>query len=317
MTRHLNRRGFLALSVAGLTQPRALWADGMVKADGRAFGTSWRLVSPSLPVDLAAKIQRLFETFDAEISPWRSDSAVSRFNAGLASIAAGSEFDIIARAAVDLACASDGAFDPTCGPLVANWGFGPIHGASAPDWRGLEIVDHAVRARPGLTFDPCGIAKGRALDLAAQLAAKAGCRSALFDLGGEVVAIGKHPSGRTWTVGIENPMGGAPLAHLSLEPGSAVATSGVAAQSYGLGNRVWGHIIDPRIGAPAQGSLRSVTVVERSAMMADGWATALFAAGDVGGPQMARDHRLRSVFVFDDNGEPRTIATGNMKMVRT
>jgi FAD:protein FMN transferase len=168
----------------------------------------------------------------------------------------------------------------------------------------------------GLTLDLCGIAKGWALDRAAELALGRGHENLLFDLGGELVALGHHPSGRPWRVAVENPVtDGAASAVLRLDPGYAVATSGLRTQSYGFAGHKYGHIIDPLRGMPADSHLQSVTVMARDAMTADGWATALFAAGDSHGPDLARTHGIDAVFQVTDGPALKLVKTGKMQSV--
>ena len=286
---------------------------------GHAFGTTWRIVgSAGAGLErLRPGLDALFDGIDAEMSPWRPDSAISRFNASVDGGNAGADLIRVTRAALQLAAESEGAFDPTVGPLVARWGFGPIERGGAPNWRGLRVGTGSIeKFRGNLTLDLCGIAKGRALDQATELARAQGFDDFLFDLGGELCAVGRHPSGRDWQVAVEHPMADQPAPTiLHLPVGMAVATSGVGAQSYTLGHRVWGHIMDPATASPVQGRLRSVTVLATDAMTADGWATALFAAGDDNGPALAQARDLSALFLFDEETKLRPVETGGIGQV--
>lgn len=316
-----SRRAFLGLVSAALVSP-ALSMPALARAaapetlSGLAFGTTWRIVGPqgSDLERLRPALEGLFRGIDAEMSPWRPDSTASRFNASATGQAASAEMIHVTQAALRLAEASDGAFDPTVGPLVARWGFGPIEGDGMPDWRGLQVETGRIgKARGDLTLDLCGIAKGRALDRASDLARRFGLDDLLLDLGGELFALGQHPEGRTWQVAVENPLSDqAPAAILHLPAGMAVATSGLSAQSYVLGTRLWGHIIDPATASPVDGRLRAVTVLAADAMTADGWATALFAAGDDAGPALARGRDIAALFLYDDSAALRRVETGGI-----
>ncbi|SFD79981.1 FAD:protein FMN transferase [Roseivivax sediminis] len=311
-----SRRAALGLIGGTLLLPAAAIGGGAARTlSGRAFGTDWRITAPPGVgiAQFAPALDALFAGIDAQLSPWRTDSAVSRFNAAPAGAAtADPALTEVTAAALDIARRSGGAFEPTIGPLVARWGFGPIARGGAPDWRALSVGPHGVtKSRGDLTLDPCGIAKGWALDRAAELLREAGMTDLLFDLGGEFVAVGQHPEARDWRVAVEAPIPGLPApAALRLPTGTAVATSGTIAQSYVLGQRRYGHIIDPGTRAPATGALRSVTVVATDAMTADGWATALFAAGDTAGPDIARTHDIDALFLFEDDGRLREMRSG-------
>jgi thiamine biosynthesis lipoprotein len=90
----------------------------------------------------------------------------------------------------------------------------------------------------------------------------------------------------------------------------AVATSGLRTQSYELMGNTYGHIIDPRTSAPANDHLLSVTVVGRDAMMADGWATALFAAGLSSGPDLAQSNNIDALFLTGEGAGISSVRTG-------
>lgn len=309
------RRAFLGMSGAALLWPHDGHADAIERISGTAFGTTWSIVGRSGGglARIRPDIEALFDGIDRQLSPWRADSALSRFNAGGAGRrAADDEMIRVTASALALAERTDGAFDPTVGPLVARWGFGPIEAGGAPDWRGLSVDAGGIaKARDDLTLDLCGIAKGRALDRAAGIASEAGFEDLLLDLGGELGAIGRHPSGRTWRVAVQHPtQDGVPPAALRLPAGMSVATSGSRSQSYALDGRAYGHIIDPAALAPADGALASVTVLAADAMTADGWATALFAAGDVAGPALAREHDISALFLVGNGDGLRRLATG-------
>lgn len=309
------RRAFIVVSGAALLWPGTVRADGLEGLAGTAFGTTWSIVGSSGLglVRIRPRIEALFDGIDRQMSPWRPDSALSRFNAGPAGwSAADDEMIHVTASALVLADRSSGAFDPTVGPLVARWGFGPIAAGGAPDRRGIAVGTGGIaKRRDDLTLDLCGIAKGRALDRAAELARAAGLGDLLLDLGGELRAIGRHPSGRAWRVAVQHPArGDVPSAVLELPAGMSVATSGSRDQSYALGDRAYGHIIDPARQIPANDALRSVTVLAANAMTADGWATALFAAGEAGGPALARAHGIAALFLVEDGPGIRRITTG-------
>lgn len=311
MATHPTRRHLLALTAAAIALPSILRAAPPTgTATGAAFGSAWRITLPDNALLERAPVEALLARIDRLLSPWRADSEVSAFNRAPDSVGVSAETAHVAQAALALAAESGGWFDPSVGPLVHRWGFGPITG-EATGWPGLRAAgDHLSKDRAGLTLDPCGIAKGRALDLLAAHLADAGHEHALIDLGGELAALGRHPSGRPWQLAVEDPRPGhdGAAAVLVLE-GLAVATSGLRAQSYDPGGQRLGHIIDPRRAAPAKGGLASVSVLAGSAMRADGWATALAAAGEQG-PALAGRRGIAALFLFDDGGGLRAETTG-------
>jgi thiamine biosynthesis lipoprotein len=291
-------------------------ATSLTGLSGDAFGTSWTV---SLPASsdvsgLSQKLDALLANLDLAFSPWRAASVVSRFNTGVArEMVVPGEVADVTRTALEIAQASDGFFDPTVGPLVARWGFGPIdgHAARTPGWSAVSAGNaHIAKAETGLTLDLCGIAKGHALDQMVALLLEAGHENFLVDMGGELAARGRHPSGRPWQVGVEHPFPGRDgiVGVLRLDR-LAVATSGDRINGYDIGQRRYSHIIDPLMQEPVNSALASVSVLMRSAREADGWATALMAEGEAG-PERARRHDIAALFLFRNGAEIRTVATG-------
>lgn len=322
MPTHMTRRQIIALTGAALWSGAAraeapvplTGANPVETIEGRAFASHWRITTPA-GTRIArhrAGIERLLARVDREMSPWRDDSDLSRFNAAPQECAVSPDVARVARAALGLAQSSGGAFDPTVGPLVARWGFGRISGLETGRWQGLAVGDDRLhKDQPGLTMDLCGIAKGRALDLMAQHLLTAGATDFLIDLGGELKSAGLHPLGRDWRVAVEDPRIGqeGAAAALVLPSGLAVATSGLRAQSYDFGAHRYGHIIDPKSARPAQGRIASVSVLSGTAMMADGWATALLAAGEAG-PKIARANSIAALFLLNNGAALDVITTG-------
>ena len=266
---------------------------------GPAFGSAWRLVLPDSAAEAAARdrIQRVVGRVDALMSPFREDSEVGRFNRrGFGALSA--QTAAVAQAALDLARDSAGAFDPTAAPLSRRFGFGPLAiSAARPAGRfgDLALVDGVLRTtRPGLSLDLCGIAKGHALD---EIVRALDGLDFLLELGGEVVARGRHPAGRAWRIGIERP-GTDRLQRIVEADGRALATSGDAAQSYRVGGRRFSHVMDPRAGAPVDNGVAAVSVLAASGLRADGLATAAMVRGPEAARPLLRAHDASALFLL-------------------
>lgn len=315
MIGEISRRRALGLIGAAAALPAAARTAGTTEVSGRAFGTYWRITAPAGAelTRLSDAVSRDFDAIDRVFSPWRGDSAISAFNAApRGTWRAPPDLARVTARALEVADRSRGAFDPTVGPLVARWGFGPITRGDAPNRRGLSVGPSGLtKTRDGVTLDLCGIAKGWALDRAAERARRQGWAQLLLDIGGEILAIGQHPDARDWRVAVESPQGsGSAVAALRLPDGMAMATSGTRAQSYTLNGQLLSHIIDPATQAPAAGTARSVTVVAPDAMTADSWATALCAAGSETGPALARQQGLSALFLDARGDHLRELRTG-------
>jgi thiamine biosynthesis lipoprotein len=305
MTRRDAVLGGMALAVA----PKIASAHSEV-IGGPAFGSTWRLVTATSAPWAVPLITARIAATDAAMSPYRSTSALSRFNRA----GAGEDVTIdehmahVVRAALQVSHDTLGAFDPTTGPLVARFGYGPIVGNMG------RVEDIGLRGTslrktaPGLTLDLCGIAKGYALDCMTEDLIAQGATDFLLELGGEVRTVGAHPTGRAWHVAIEDPLATDFAAHTIVAPGPlALTTSGHSANGL-MGDIATSHVIAPRIARPATGFAASVSVLGETGMQADAMATALLAMGE-GGPDFARGHDIAALFIL---AEPRStsITTG-------
>ena len=283
---------------------------------GPAFGGWWRVVLSS-DEDMAAvrrAVLSVTDHVDAAMSPWRQDSAISRFN-GSASTAwqtIGTEAAFVTEEALRIADLSQGAFDPTVGPLVSRFGFGPIAGSDR-GYRGLETRPGELRkATSGLTVDLCGIAKGHALDRAGEALRGLGIENALLEIGGEVLSLGTHPSGRSWQVAVETP-GSQPFAvqRVVTPENLALATSGHAPQGHIGARGELSHLIDPSAGRPAKPALGSVSVLSHTGCRADALATALTVLGPEHGPELAEQMGVSALFLIRQGSSVRERLTGD------
>ena len=160
--------------------------------------------------------------------------------------------------------------------------------------------------------DFSAIAKGFAVDRMADVLDGASCRAYLVELGGELRAHGGAPDGGVWRVGVESPLGasasGGLQAVLHIRDG-ALATSGGYRQFreptkaeqalLPCGQTRVSHVVDPRSGLPVAHALASVTVVARSAVFADAYATALLVLGTEAGLAFAERRGIAALFVED------------------
>jgi len=287
---------------------------------GHTMGTTWqvKLVVPSGRDlhPLHAGIQARLDAVVAQMSTWEADSDISRFNRAAPGTALPlpALFAEVMDGALDIARRSDGAFDPTVGPLVALWGFGAhARARRVPDaallaatrarcgWQRLQW-QHGSLLQPGaLELDLSAIAKGFAVDLVTRWLRAGQISAALVEVGGELHGYGRKPDAQPWRVLVEaGPEEEAALAHpprvLALDD-LAVATSGDRFHQFIQDGTHYSHTLDPRVGMPVSRSAAAVTVVARDALHADGWATALTVMGIESGLAFANAHGLAARFI--------------------
>lgn len=301
----LTRRDFLTGTcgavLAGALPGPGRAADRAVTG-GLAFGTYWR-ATLSAGVDVAAvraAVEAIISSVDADFSPYRADAAITGFNRtpDTGWQPATAPLCEVTADALRIAGLTEGAFDPTIGPLVHRLGFGPITGEPGSH-RDIAVADNALRkSRPDLTLDLCGIAKGHALDRIGAALEAALDGPWLVELGGEVMG-----RGQIWHVGIEHPLPGPErIQRIVALDGSALATSGLRYNSIELGGRLVGHILDPRSGAPLDNAVASVSVIAPSAAQADALATGFMVMGAEAGAELAERLGLPTLFLTHDGG---------------
>ncbi|MBR6258620.1 MAG: FAD:protein FMN transferase, partial [Oscillospiraceae bacterium] len=122
--------------------------------------------------------------------------------------------------------------------------------------------------------------KGYTVDMLRGIFAEAGIDNALFNLGGNVLALGQKPDGSCWRVGIQHPEGQGLVGVAELS-GKALITSGGYERFFeDEDGNVWWHIMDPATGYPAKSGLISVTVMGEEGLYCDALSTALFIMGE-------------------------------------
>ena len=289
----------------------------IIKISGSKMGTTYHVTvvaDQPAPDDLAERIDAVLDIVDHSMSTYKAASELSQFN----DLAVGSSQQISADFARVLAVSktvwqlSGGAFDPTVGPLVDLWGFGPIATDVVPE---QEQIDEA-KAELGfqyLTFnnselakskpvrlDLSAVAKGYAVDLVADLLEMLALPDYLVEVGGEMRLSGSNPEGMPWRVAIELPSLMPQVERIIGVQDMAVATSGDYRNYFEQQGVRYSHTIDPRTGRPITHSLASVTVLAEQCADADAWATAFMVLGDKDGMALANELAIPLYMLIKD-----------------
>lgn len=315
-----NRR---VLVPALTTLPEDVSACLPCEVSGKAFATTWqvRLFSDG-PVDrqgLCQRIQAILDRIDAEMSPYRADSDLTRFNEAKAGAFVSLPpmlMQVIAHA-LDMARLTGGAFDPALLEAVELWGFGakivpeglPTPQARAAltqrqDWRALDWRPDGLTKPEGLKLDLCGIAKGFAVDAVTdRLKATPGVHSALIEIGGELKAFGIRSEGQPWWIEIDRADNASDTETLVALCDLAVATTGDS-QRYFIHDGVrLSHTIDAATAAPVQSGIRQVSVFDAQCWRADALATALMVMGEQRAMSFAQTHAIPCLMGLSDGRE--------------
>jgi thiamine biosynthesis lipoprotein len=284
-----------------------------VTLSGPTMGVAWTLKALAPPdvsqAALGAAVQGAVDAVVAQMSDWEPQSDLSRFNRAPAGtwVAAPDGLLAVLQAALELAEATDGAFDPTIGRLVELWGFGPAGAiqtrptpaalsAARAGWRDLR-VEHGRLLQPGgLSLDLSGIAKGYGVDRAAQAVAALGVRDFLIEIGGELRGSGVKGDGEPWWVQIEAPPGAGHAPIVVALHGLSIATSGDWRRSFAVDGRRYSHTLDPRTRQPVPETMAAVTVLHPDCIQADALCTALAVLGP-DAPDFARRHGVAALII--------------------
>ncbi len=278
-------------------------------------------ITVSLPAERIGSAQLVFDAFrevEDSANEWKPGSPIAEVNAAAGGDPTPVPQDSVALVVrgLEIGAVTDGAFDITWAALWGLWDFRAAHPA-LPDpteiARRLPLIDHTrvevdvdagtVRLPvAGMKLGLGGIAKGRALDLAAARLRNAGIPSYMMSAGGQV-AVGTARGDRPWRVGIRDPRGPADdfFAIVQAERVS-VSTSGDYEHWFVHEGTRYHHILDPRTGRPARG-LRSATVVAADATLADALSTAVFVLGRERGLSLVASLDDVEAAVVDDAGK--------------
>jgi thiamine biosynthesis lipoprotein len=206
---------------------------------------------------------------------------------------------------------TDGLFDISTAPLIQFWGYYD-HAFAYPDTVQihdiLRVVDHrkirtqkdSIILAPGMEVDLGGIAQGFAADRITDILKKYGITSALINVGGEIVVIGKSPEARSWRIGIRNPRGEGLIETVELED-RALSTSGDYEKFFIVDGMKYPHIINPKTGFPAR-EFASVTVFSARCAVADAMATAVCIMGPAKGIEFLDSLGIRGIIYYEENG---------------
>jgi len=268
----------------------------MVQLRGQTMGTvpysiKYKVIGAT---DYQYSIDSLLKAFNQSLSTYIPSSEISRFNKSDTLVFETPHFPRVLEKSFEIHKELNGSFDPTIGPLVNAWGFGPDNPYPKMDslvvdsllrYVGLDKIqfeeEYAIKKR-GVYLDYSAIAKGYAIDLVAEFLTKKGIQNYMIEIGGEILTKGTNDKEKIWTIGIENPLisGNDQEVMMAVQlEDRAVATSGNYRNYYEKDGKLYAHILDPRTGYNANNSLLSVSAFAKDCMTADAYATGFMVMG--------------------------------------
>ena len=234
------------------------------------------------------RLEQLLSNYRPE-SEW---SEVNRFAADRPVRVSEELFQLLA-ACMDYSRRSEGTFDITVGPLMRLWGFYKGTGRLPHRAEVREVIarigyKNVILDRPslsvrfrrkGIEMDPGGIGKGYAVDRMVEVLKANGIYTALITAGGSsIYAMGAPPDEQGWRVKIRNPKNHAQSVQEVVLKNQSMSTSGNDEKFFWAQGHIYSHIMDPRTGFPAQGTL-AVSVIAPRTIDSEAWTKPYFVHG--------------------------------------
>jgi thiamine biosynthesis lipoprotein len=302
--------------------------DRIVELAGRTMGTTYHLKywgkGEAAPVEVHRKVEELLATFDKQMSTYREDSELSRFNRAAAKtwFPVSKPTAYVVSRSIEYGRQTDDALDVTVAPLLRLWNIGSTKkrdGLSPPSElelsqaRKLVGAEHLqVRQDPPALWkdarevevDLSAIAPGYAVDLVSDLLELLGFENSMVEIGGEVFGSGTRPDGTPWRVGVER--AGRPDAEFVRVVGLdalALTTAGDYRNIHTAGTEQYTHIVNPRTGRPLPYRGVSVTVLAQTCLEADALDTALLVMGADAGHKWCVENEVAALFQTGPEGQ--------------
>ena len=258
--------------------------------------------SDELKVDVEKQLAHLNQVFSTYIP----HSEISQLNREHGNLMVSEELMKVLSLSDEIHRRSKGAFDPTVGPLVELWGFGPsgprdgvpsdfdIRKALAlSGFENVFLRDNSIEKPEGMVIDLSAIAKGYAVDVISELLDGMGEHQYMVEIGGEVRAKGYNDRRNLWQIGIEAPdENSRRLLRVVPIKNMAMATSGDYRNFFNFRGQAYSHTLNPNTGWPVSHNMASVTVLHPTAGYADGLATAFSVMGPTATMEFAEANKL-------------------------
>ena len=214
---------------------------------------------------------------------------------------------------LDITRESDGAFDIAIAPLTSLWDF-TAEDPKVPDDAAIQkalplcssdgvTIDGQDITLPSddIQFDVGAIAKGYIADRLKDFLVKKGVKSAIINLGGNVLCIGSKPDGTPFKVGIQKPFADRNETEAVMDiTGKSVVSSGIYERCFKQNGKLYHHILNPKTGYPYDNSLVSVTIISDQSVDGDALSTTCFALGLDKGLKFAEKKGVQAVFITED-----------------
>lgn len=244
---------------------------------------------------LESAFERIKE-LDEQISAEKQTSVINQMNenAGIHPIQVPEDIYHLIEAGKKHSQLANGLLDISIGPLTKLWHIG-FPDARKPEQREIDQVLPFINyqnieldeqnqtvylSKKNMKLDLGAIAKGFITDEVVTILKDSGVTSAIIDLGGNIYALGRNPSGEQWDIGIQDPFSarGNIVGKIQTE-NKSVVTSGIYERYLEINDVKYHHLLNPNDGYPFNNDIAGITVIASSSTDADALSTAVFAKG--------------------------------------
>jgi len=299
------------------------------KENFRAMGTDVSVeivetvghLEPKGALSALAEVKNIFAKNEKIFSRFRSDSELSKLNNNInQEMVVSSEMLAVLELCLKFYELSDGYFDPRVIGNLEKIGYDKDFKTNdLNSTQRSEIVSENIKGKLDQDLilrkdqrvvlikkrmDTTGIAKGYTVDEAAKFlkgkgfsaqgGPASGWENFVVDAGGDMFAQGLDAGNQNWTIGIEGLEDNKLMLRLQNE---GIATSGISRKRWVIGDKKLHHLINPKDPEKFSHDIKTVMVIEKKTVEADGRAKVLVLMGKEKGLEFANRNNLKALFL--------------------
>ena len=301
---------------------------------GKTMGTTYSIKCQSIinPQILKFKVDSLLAEINQSVSAYIPSSTISQVNKAttneISNIILEDVFIDNFNLSKQLYTKTAGAFNPALAPLISYWGFGYKNLTQKNvdtnlvqqlitrcNFDDFELHNkRIIKKQNEQHLDFNAVAKGYGVDKVAELLHIEGITNFMVEIGGEIRASGKNAAQQPWTIAIDKPeknLNNRSFNAILKLDNQSVATSGNYRNYRKIGDKQYGHIINPFTGFPQQTNIISASIIAKNCAEADAYATACMVLGfQKAKALVAQNNNLKAYFIYkDENGAVLTFSS--------
>ena len=306
----------LVITLAGCSAGK----NNPVSETGYFLGTIVKItVYDDVSEDIFTKSFNIIQSYENMLSRNIPDSEISGINsmAGIGEVKVSEDTYSLLEKGIAYSVLSDGRFDISVGPLVSLWGIGTDNArvpgneeiSNALQLTGYKKIKLNSRNRSaelpekGMEIDCGAVAKGFIADRVSDFLKEEGIKSAIINLGGNILTIGTKPDKSPFRIGIQDPSDtrGEYIGIAEIN-GKSLVTSGIYERYFEADGIRYHHILDSETGYPVNNNVQSISVLTDLSADGDALSTALFSMGIKDGLLFAESYEnLEILYISKEN----------------